>query len=245
MREIGRVLEVWRYPVSSVSGEMPGTVSVSLAGVTGDRRFGIFEIATGRPAAPEREPKWRPALHLSSTHFDQSLPIISFPNGASFSLDDPSLPGRLTSYFGFEVGIAAHPGLAAGIEWLFPIIPGRYAAAPLHLVTTASLSALSAVTGLTSVDRRRFRPSVLIETDDEGFVENGWLAQTVTIGSVRTEVSERTRRCGMTMIAQPALDEEPDLLRVILRHNARSLGVYANPLGEGNIAVGDKVYAWS
>ena len=55
MQEIGRVVEVWRYPVSSVSGEMPGSVDVSPEGIAGDRRFGLFERATGKPAAPEQE----------------------------------------------------------------------------------------------------------------------------------------------------------------------------------------------
>jgi len=243
MRKIGRVVEVWRYPVSSVSGEMPGVVDVSPAGIAGDRRFGIFDHATGRPAAPEQEPRWRPALYLSSAQSDDPLPTLSFPDSGPFSLDDPSLTERLTSYFGFAVGVATHPGPAGGPDWLFPIIPGRYAASPLHLVTTASLAALATVAGVPSVDSRRFRPSLLIDTDEEGFVENGWLGQTMTIGPVEIKVNERTRRCGMTLVAQPGLNEEPHLLRSIMRHNARSLGVYADLLGTGTIAVGDAVYA--
>ena len=128
---------------------------------------------------------------------------------------------------------------------MFPIIRGRYTASPLHLVTTASLSALAMATGLPFVDRRRFRPSILIATDREGFVENDWTGQTLTIGSIDLKVNERTRRCGMTLVSQPGLDEEPNVLRGIIRHNARSLGVYADPLGSGAISVGDTVYARS
>ncbi|HEV7437194.1 MAG TPA: MOSC N-terminal beta barrel domain-containing protein [Pseudorhizobium sp.] len=243
MQEIGQVLEIWRYPVSSVSGQMLRTVEVSPAGVAGDRRFGLFERASGRPAAPEQEPKWRPALHLCAEQCDKALPTLSIPGSAPLPLDHPSLAGRLTDYFGFEVDIAAHDGPAGGADWLFPIIPGRYVVSPLHLVTTASLSALSTATGLNSVDRRRFRPSILIETNQEGYVENDWLGQALRIGTIDVSVSERTRRCGMTLVSQPGIDEEPNVLRGIMRHNARSLGVYANPLGSGAISVGDPVYA--
>lgn len=245
MQEIGRVVEVWRYPVSSVSGEIRDTVEISPTGIVGDRRFGLFERATGRPAAPEQEPRWRPALHLSATQSHGQLPSISFPDTNPFPLDHPSLASRLTAHFGFDVDIAAHAGPAGGADWMFPIIPGRYAASPLHLVTTASLSALAMATGLPFVDRRRFRPSILIATDREGFVENDWTGQTLTIGSIDLKVNERTRRCGMTLVSQPGLDEEPNVLRGIIRHNARSLGVYADPLGSGAISVGDKVYARS
>ena len=74
-------------------------------------------------------------------------------------------------------------------------------------------------------------------------MENDWLGTTLTIGAVAVAVSERTRRCGMTLIAQPGLDEEPDVLRGVMRHNGRSLGVYAAPLASGVLAVGDRVYA--
>ena len=47
----------------------------------------------------------------------------------------------------------------------------------------------------------------------------------------------------MTLVAQPGLDEDPDVLRGIMKHNGRSLGVYAEPLASGVVAVGDRVYA--
>ena len=62
MIEIGKVLEVWRYPVSSLGGERVPHVEVSPEGVVGDRLFGLFDGASGRTASPEQEPRWRPAL---------------------------------------------------------------------------------------------------------------------------------------------------------------------------------------
>ena len=47
----------------------------------------------------------------------------------------------------------------------------------------------------------------------------------------------------MTLVAQPGMAEEPDVLRGIMRHNKRNLGVYATPIEGVTISVGDAVYA--
>lgn len=150
------------------------------------------------------------------------------------------MPDRLAEHFGFPAAI----GLVGSGDYRFPVVSNRYAPAPLHLVTTASVSALAAVTGLPSLDARRFRPSVLIETeDDEGFIENDWVGHMVRIGEADIRVTEASRRCGMTLVAQPGMAEEPDVLRGIMRHNKRNLGVYATPAAPVTLSVGDPVYA--
>ena len=51
MRKIGRVREVWRYPVSSLGGETLASITVSPEGIAGDRRFALFDPETGRASA--------------------------------------------------------------------------------------------------------------------------------------------------------------------------------------------------
>lgn len=244
MIEIGRVLEVWRYPVSSIGGEDIDHIGVSAEGVAGDRRFGLFDQRTGLSAAPEQEPRWRPALFLSAERGDSAMPQIRFPDSDPFWLDDSGLDARLTDYFGFPAGIGAYGDLTDGADFRFPVISNRYAPSALHLLTTASLAKLSEIGGFDALDRRRFRPSVLIDTGDaQGFVENDWVGKTLSIGDLKVSVTEGTRRCGMTLVAQPGSDEEPGILRTIMRHNGRNFGVYGTPSAEGQIAVGDPVYA--
>jgi uncharacterized protein YcbX len=246
MIEIGRVLEVWRYPVSSVGGENIDHIDVSAEGVSGDRRFGLFDQRTGLSAAPEQEPRWRPALFLSADRGDAAMPQIRFPDSGPFWLDDSGLDARLADYFGFPAGIGAYGDLTDGADFRFPVISNRYAPTALHLLTTASLAKLAEVGGFDALDRRRFRPSVLIETGDaEGFVENHWIGKTLSIGDLQVTVTEGTRRCGMTLVAQPGSAEDPGILRTIMRHNARNLGVYATVSDGGRIAAGVPVYAES
>ncbi|EKF60484.1 MOSC domain containing protein [Agrobacterium albertimagni AOL15] len=240
MRKIGRVREVWRYPVSSLGGEPLASITVSAEGIEGDRRFALFDPETGLAAAPEKETRWRPALFITASQPATGLPVLRFADGAEHALDDGELPDRLAEHFGFPVAI----GLVGTGDYRFPVVSNRYKPAQLHLVTTASVSALAAITGLAPIDARRFRPSVLIETEDEaGFMENDWVGHTVRIGEAEIHVTEASRRCGMTLVAQPGLAEEPDVLRGIMRHNKRNLGVYATPNEGVTISVGDEVYA--
>ncbi|TPP09508.1 MOSC domain-containing protein [Rhizobium glycinendophyticum] len=245
MRRIGRVAELWRYPVSSVGGQSLPQLDVSPTGIEGDRRFALFDPASGLAAAPEREPRWRPALFLDAVRDESALlPQLRFPDGETFWLDDARLNHRLEAHFGFAARIGAYGGLDDGADMRFPIVSNRYAPAALHLVTTASLRALAKAGSLPPIDHRRFRPSVLIETDeDDGFIENAWIGHETTIGATVVTVTEPTRRCGLTIVAQPAVDEEPQVLRTIMRHNARNLGVYATVQAPVTLSVGDPVYA--
>lgn len=53
-------------------------------------------------------------------------------------------------------------------------------------------------------------------------------------------ITERTKRCGMTMVAQPGLPEEPEILRTIVRQRARCLGVYVSVARAGRLSVDDE-----
>ena len=87
------------------------------------------------------------------------------------------------------------------------------------------------------------RPTIFLLTDDpNGFVEDEWIGSTLHFATVKARIFERTKRCGMTLIAQPELDEDPEILRSILRQNGRHLGVYCDVLEPGTLTVGESVY---
>lgn len=245
MQAVGRIKEVWTYPVSSVGGQKQERLVVAAGGIAEDRRFALFDAETGLAAAPEREPRWRPALFLQAESSSATaMPQLQFPGGERFWLDDPALNAKLDAYFGFSVRVGYYASKAAHADIRFPITSNRYAPAALHLVTTSSLAALGAILGGSELDARRFRPSILIETGSMGgFIENDWVGNRLFVGNNPIFVTEPARRCGMTMIAQPGLDENPDILRTIMRHNQRHLGVYAEVEEAMPLAPGDVVYA--
>lgn len=66
LQRIGVVEEIWRYPVSSVGGERLTNVEITPHGIPGDRTWCLVDAANGKPATPESDPRWRPALFLRS-----------------------------------------------------------------------------------------------------------------------------------------------------------------------------------
>ncbi|MDW5317177.1 MOSC domain-containing protein [Rhizobium sp. PL01] len=119
-------------------------------------------------------------------------------------LDDTSLPATLEQHFGFSVAIGVYAQSALADESRFPIVANRCIPSALHVLKTASLEKLSELGGFSDTDRRRFRPSILIESEEQNvFLENNWIGNALQIGDMRCNVVEGTKRCGMTLIAQP------------------------------------------
>jgi uncharacterized protein len=114
---------------------------------------------------------------------------------------------------------------------------------PLHLLTTASLSAMVRLNPPAAWDVRRFRPNLLIATDDglEGLVEAGWSGRTLRMGELAVQCELPTARCRMTMLAQADLPNDPTVLRTIVREAGQELGIYASVSHPGRVALGDLV----
>ncbi|TCR00424.1 MOSC domain-containing protein [Neorhizobium sp. JUb45] len=240
METIGTIKEIWRYPVSSLGGELCREAIVGSSGVHGDRQYALFDPVSGAVAAPEKEPRWRPALFLSSA-IDADGPKIGFPDGSWLYLTDPGLRKMLGGHFGFDVAVGRYGG-TDGRTASLPQVSNRYSLAPIHLVTTASLQELETIVPTSQIDRRRFRPNILVEVQSEtGFAEMRWIGKTVHLDGLVTKITEPAKRCGMTLVAQPGLDEQAEILRSIVRHASRSLGVYCEVKEPARVRVGASV----
>jgi hypothetical protein len=121
----------------------------------------------------------------------------------------------------------------------------------VHIVTSSTIRRLAELAPDSRIDARRFRPNIVVETDDDGFVETAWQGRVLTIGAVRLSVSFTVPRCVMTTLPQGDLPADPEVLRTIARHNAVDtfstgvaypcVGVYADVTTPGRVAVGDEV----
>ncbi len=135
-------------------------------------------------------------------------------------------------------------------EWFDIDVPaGSFAdLAHAHLLTTGSLAAAAEAHPGGDWDRRRFRPSILIETPGApGFIEDAWIGNRLRAGSVTLHVDMPTIRCVMPTRQQPPLGEEPALCRdkaiarAVADVHGHNLGVYASVVSGGEVAVGDEV----
>lgn len=241
MRQVGSVDALWRYPVSPLGGERLSVAQLEEPGIQGDRDWAVVDGITGQPAAPEKEQRWRPALFLSSRSRG-GLPEIQFPEGVWLPVDHPDLDERLRVHFGFAVTIRPY-GPKAGRYDPPSLATNRYAPHPLHLVTTSSLDYLAQALTASEVGSRRFRPNLVLRTfTPPQLLKSEWLGARLRIGNALVSVSEETRRCGMTLIPQPGLPENPEVLRHVVHRNRRNFGVYCRIGAPASVAVGDPVF---
>src|SRR3954453_5903759 len=78
--------------------------------------------------------------------------------------------------------------------------PGAFVdLAVLHVLTTATLAALSAAAPGSAFDPRRYRPNVLLDVPDP-FAEDEWVGAGLDLGEAGIDVAMPTMRCVMTTL---------------------------------------------
>ena len=121
---------------------------------------------------------------------------------------------------------------------------------PLSLVTTSTLAHLAGLQPASRFEERRFRMNLTIDTDQGGFLENGWVRKELGVGDgVRLRVRVPASRCVMTTLPQADLERDVGVLRALVEHNRLELGgrrypcagVFAVVLTPGRLRVGDPV----
>jgi uncharacterized protein YcbX len=128
------------------------------------------------------------------------------------------------------------------LEFVSP--PGTYFDGfELHVLTRASLAELARRAPGAGVDARRFRPNVLVETDDStrGFPEFEWCNRRLRIGSFVGRVVSPMLRCGMTIQTQGDLPKDPRIMRALVRETDMTLGVGVSVAEPGALRRGDPV----
>lgn len=125
-------------------------------------------------------------------------------------------------------------------------------AAPLHIVTSSSVVELQSRANSTQFGAERFRPNIVIQTDEDPFVENEWVGRVLKIGELSIEISGLTKRCPVPSYDQLTGENKKDIAK-LYRDLAKSpednkpiFGVYGQPILEANslklIAKGDSAY---
>ena len=122
---------------------------------------------------------------------------------------------------------------------------------PVSVLTTSTLEQLNELQPQSRFDERRFRMNVIIDTEEPGFLENGWVGHELGIGeALRLGVTMPDPRCVMTTLAQEDLPKDTDILRTLARHNRIQVGdmgqfpcagAYAVVAAQGMVRTGDPV----
>jgi uncharacterized protein YcbX len=209
---------------------------------------------------------------------DETPPVrVSFPDGSAASSADADIDRRISDVLGRKVSLVrsvddipmleevwideknAEPyGPVVGTEDAERLIeiPASIGAprgtffdySAIHVVTTATLGRLAHAYPEGVFDERRFRPNVVLDIEEDSFVENAWVGSLLTIGDVRIEVLSATPRCVMTTLPQGGLPKDRGILRTAASVNPQPfgpfegqpcVGVYAEVVSAGTIRTGD------
>jgi len=235
MSIVGNVRSIYRYPIKSMAGESLTTAQLGWHGLEGDRRL-AFVRSGARNAMPWLTAGKLPSMvtYVPLRDGEEELPSrVRTPSGEELELWSDTLRAELA---------AAH---GAAVE-LMHIGNGIFDDAPISIITT---SAIAAVTGAAGVDDdpRRFRPNLLIETSEgPGFVEDAWVGRRVRIGDSDdgpvVAICTRDVRCGMLNLNPDTGVADPRLMKAAVRLNENCTGVYATVVRTGVVRVGDGVF---
>ena len=263
----GSVLGIWRYPVKSMQGEEIRSTRVGERGLLGDRDYALIDRSSGRIASAKNPRKWFRLFTLSARLTEEpdgrgqpSRVAIAFPDGTVVYSDQADIDSILSAALERDVTLCAQVPATPQLEKCWPDIddsakpetvteepipPGTFFDGDLvHLLTTASLQALSSMYPGSVFDARRFRPNLVIATPavKPGFIENSWVGHTLAIGSeVRLRIARPTKRCVITTLPQDGLPRDIGILRAAAEANQAAVGVYASVARGGIIRAGDRV----
>jgi uncharacterized protein YcbX len=117
---------------------------------------------------------------------------------------------------------------------------GRYVdAAPVLVLTTASLRTAAGLHPDGEWDVRRFRPNVLLDVDGDGWVEDGWLGGSLKVGTAELTPRQPCVRCTMVTRPQPGLAADRDIFRTLARNHGGLFGVWCDVVAPGRVEPGD------
>ena len=120
MAPVGRIAELWRYPVKSMGGERVDAAEVGVRGLRGDRLWAVRDSKRGVTTNARRFP---PLLECGA-RFAAEPPsgsgpgnacevIVTFPDGSELSSSDPAMQLRLSDLVGKAVELTPLPPVDA------------------------------------------------------------------------------------------------------------------------------------
>jgi uncharacterized protein YcbX len=250
---VGSVAQLWLFPVKSMQGRSVEQLTVGPDGVEGDRGWAVVDPAAGKALSAKR---WGALLHATGGVADDGTVTVTLPDGGTHPAGDPDTDAALSAWLDHEVKLIRPPagdGLPYELPtdawddtsalWEFPGPPGGpfVDLAAAHVLTTASLRAAAALRPESAWDVRRFRPTALVESDAEGFVEDAWVGARVALGEVEVDPFMPTVRCAMTTREQPGLPKDAEVARTLRDEHGLNLGVYCSVGTPGTVRLGDPV----
>ncbi len=230
-----------------MAGEQMQEAGISDLGIEGDRRLAVMDAKSGVSLSAKRYPQ---LLHCNA-RVEHGGVLVTLQDGSEYAFNDPLLAESLSELFHREVVIKPlqqgekvrheFPGSGNKTYIHEPGIEAFFDGSPLHLITTATMRKLSQLQPESSFDVPRFRPNIVVASEDGDFMENQWVGKKLIIGACTLQATAKKPRCVMTTLPQKDLDRDKMVLVTIGRHNSGNAGIDLKPMETGIIRVNDEV----
>lgn len=224
---LGTVAALRRYPVKAMGGEPLDTVTLDARGLPGDRWYAV-EDGAGHFASAKRTRRFRRRDRVVDfAAAGEGDAVLVCRGSERWRVGDPLLDKALTAALGVPVAVTPEDGVP------------HQDAGEVSVVGTASLRWCAERLGV-DADPRRLRVNIVVSTE-EPFVEESWIGQRVAVGEAELKVVERVERCRTVDLAQDGLTSTTGVLKGLAAVRGRCLGVYADVVVPGRIAIGSAV----
>lgn len=255
------IASLWRYPIKSMLGEELRSTSVTEKGIQGDRSSALVDVETGKIVSAKNPRRW-PNMFSFHSRFEDITNSndlhITLPNGSTVKSTASNANSILSDAVGKKVRFISQVPDEPQLEEYWPDIDELdhrdvvtaedmpkgtfYDIANIHLLTTSTLDELRRLYPEGRFEARRFRPNIIVQSDQAGFVESGWVGKTVIIGDeVKLKITDHCQRCVMTTLSQGDLPKDTNILKTAAQHNEVHVGVYAEVIEAGTIKFDDPV----
>jgi hypothetical protein len=250
---------IYRYPVKGLSADTLERVALAPgACLPQDRRFAL---ALGSTLFDPQNPKWLPKIRfimlmrdeklaLLHTRFDPETGLLTIAeNGRELlrrRLTEPegcrAVAEFYTQFLGSAVDgplrVVEAPGHAFADARRKPnATSGQY----VSLINLASIRALETAMGA-SIDPIRFRANVYFD-GEAPWREHDWIGAEIALGAARLRVVSPITRCAATQVNPVTAERDLDIPAALDRNFGHiNMGIYAEVLSHGEIAVGDELY---
>ena len=259
------------YPLKSGRGIALREAEIGAEGIPGDRRMmlvdpdGTFITQRDTPALArlDVQPQAKGAtialdggevLDVVQPPADRRMNVVVWKSTVSAAVADDVANASLSAWLGRQVRLVFFDEMAArtaSAEWAGDGTPVTFADGYQVLITTtASLAALNAdmeAHGEGAIGMERFRPNIVLETD-EAWTEDGWVS--LEIGGITFDLVKPCARCIMTTQDQwtgsrDVTSPMPAMGRIRMSADRRVpgplFGWNAVPRGRGRIEIGSAV----
>jgi len=252
------IAALYRYPVKGLSAEALERIGLEIGQcLPHDRRFAITLGATEFDPA---NPQWLSKRHFImlmrdemlarlSTSFDPGSGVLTIAEGSlellSAPLGEPEGCRRVARFFDEFLGEAV-PGPLRVVEASGHAFadarrkPNATTDKYVSLINLASIRDLETRVGVT-VEPIRFRANVYFD-GPPAWSELDWMERELRAGGARLRVISPITRCAATEVNPQTAERDISVVAELMRHFGHNiLGIYAEVVGAGEIAVGDSL----